>query len=354
MRLASVLLRIVIVFAWIGVLGAFLFAPYVTRLWSNKRTLNLCIWPMMIDPQVLAHFERETGIKVHSNYYENNEELYNKLKTTKGKGYDLIIPTDYIVQDLINDGLVKKIDTSRLDFMHTIKPYLLHHYYDPDVSYSIPYYVSVFGLGINKDYFAGQLPIPSWNLIFNPEYIVPPLCMTDGQRESIMLAAYYLYGATSSSKIIGKPHLKQIAQLLREQKKFVDVYSSARVDELLASGSCAVTFGSSPEVWKAMREYPNVTFVIPREGSFITIDSFVIPKGSTNDDLVYQLLNFLYRPDVMERNSTQYGFCPPTINVTNIAPGVVCLNEQLLRSMHFFNNPILRETMHELWIVVKS
>lgn len=350
MKVASILVRIVMVGVWFGILVAFLFTPYLALLWSHKKTLNLCIWPMMVDPRVLKDFERETGIKVNVNYYENNEELYSKLKITNGRGYDLIVPTDYIVQDLIDDGLIKKIDSSRLNFMHTLKPYLLHHYYDPHALYSIPYYISFFGLGINRDYVKLQ-NAPSWGMLFESKYALPSLCMTDVQRESIMLAAYYLYGSTD---VTDGDRLEKIVQLLCEQKKFVDIYSSTRVDELLASGSCAVAVGSSTEVGKAMRECSNIDFVIPQEGSFITIDSFVIPAASTCDDLVYQFLNFLYRPDIMKRNSAHYGFCPPTNNVGTSALGVICPDENLIPSLHFFKSALPRDTMHELWITIKA
>lgn len=345
-------MRVGMLVLWLTIIFGFLYLPKVTRLLTHKKSISLFIWPMILDTKVLERFEQETGIKVYVNYYETNEELYSKLHATKGQDYDLIVPTDYMVQTLIDDGLLKKLDMSKLDFVSHLKPYLLGHYFDAHNEYSVPYYTSIFGLGINKNYFGGVVPSASWALVFDQQKAVLPLSMLDSAREAIMLAGFYLFGPDGD---MTQPHnLQAITDLLIKQKEWINVYTSARVEELLASGSCAVAVGTSSDIWKAMREYPNIAFIIPQEGSFVTIDSFVIPSATTKDDLVYQLLNFLYRPEIVAHNSKRYGFCPPTQNALSYDKGVLCPDVQEFNKLQFFKNILSKKQIQDTWIVVKS
>jgi spermidine/putrescine transport system substrate-binding protein len=348
----TVAVRFCICLFWIGAIFAFLFLPRVSRIFAERKSISLCIFPMILDAKVLTQFERETGIKVYLNYFESNEELLSKLRVTKGKGYDLIVPTDYMVELLIKEGLLKPLDKSKLSFIPTLKPYLLGNYFDPNNDYSVPYYMSIFGLGINKNYFGGTPPPATWGMVFDPQRMIPHICMLDSAREALLMAAFYLYGRIDLA--FTPEQLQAIAQVLIEQKKNVDVYTSARAEELLASGSCPIAVGTSPDVWKAMREYPNIDFVIPHEGSFVTLDSFVMPAATAKDDLVYTLLNYLYKYEVLQHNSRKYGFCPPTTTVAAPEPGVMCPDAQQFKKLNFFRNVLTQAQIQDTWILVKS
>ncbi len=347
----SSIIRCGIIGFWLSMIFLFLFSPLIMHVFTQPKSLNLFIWPMILDPRVLAEFEQETGIKVYLNYYESNEELYSKLKATKGQGYDLIVPTDYTVERLIQDGLLKKIDKTKLDFFGRIKPDLVGHYFDPANDYSLPYYVSVFGFGINKNYFNGGLEHATWGLVFDEQQVPARICMIDSAREAILLAAHYLYGTIDT--LHDPDHLQEVGALLSKQKKWVEVYTSARVEELLASSSSPLAVGTSPDVWKAAREYSHIGFVVPEDGSFITIDSFVMPKTTTKDALIYQLLNFLYRPGVLAQNSRNYGFCPPVNDVVG-GEGIFCPTPEQFKKFSFFRNVLTKQQMQDLWISVKS
>ena len=350
--LSTLCTRIMMIAFWISVIFAFLFLPSVTRFGYEQKSLNLFIFPVILDPHVLAQFEQETGVKVYINYYETNEELYSKLKATQGEGYDIIVPTDYTVEVLISDGLLKKIDKTKLPMLQQIRPDLMGNYFDPNNEYSIPYYMSVFGLGINKEYFKGVLPDPTWALVFDRNLVKTDICMLDSIRESIFLASLYIYGNSNFDD--PKTQLIAIEELLRTQKQWVDVYTSNRIEELLASGSCPVAIGTSPDVWKAAHEYPNIEFVMPQEGSFLTIDSFVIPKSTTKDVLIYQLLNYLYRPEVLAVSSLSYGFCSPLQDVEQVSPSIFCPTNEQFKKLHFFENVLTKTQMQDVLLAVKA
>lgn len=345
--------RILMVVFWIATIFLFLFLPFFSGLLYEKKSLNIFVWPMILDAKVLHQFEKETGIKVYVNYYETSAELYSKLKATEGAGYDLIAPSDYLVERLIQENRVQALDKTKLTFLSDIHPYFLGHYFDPSNAYSLPYYMGVFGLGINKDYFKNNPVHPvSWKSIFDASAITYPICMTDDPRQAIMLATYYLYKSIDALK--DSNNIPAIKRLLIEQKKSVEVYTDARVEELLASGSCPIALGLSSDVWKVMKEYDAIDFVVPEGAMFVAMESFVIPKKSQKTEMVYQLLNFLYRPDVIRTNSLLYGFCPPLKDVSVEAEKIYCITEKDRDRMEFLRNVVPEKILHDIWISVMS
>lgn len=343
------LVRATIVCFWTALIFLFLFLPYGTRFLSQEKSINLFIWAMIIDEKTLQQFYKETGIKVYATYYESNAELYAKLRATKGQGYDIVVPTDYAMQQLIQDGMLKPLDKSKLPFLKDLRTFFLDNYFDPGNVYSVPYYLGVYGLGRNKTYF-DVLPQASWDLVFNKKVANYKICMTDGAREAILLAALYLYGSIDG---INDPQkLQEITHLLIEQKKWVEVYTSLRVEELLASGGCPVAVGINADARKVMSENADIDFSIPREGSFMTIDSFVLLATSKKDEFAYKFINFLFRSDVIAHNSRIYGFCPPLAFMPG--EGVACPDEQTIRKLDFFRNVLSQQQIHDVWLKVMS
>lgn len=337
--------RMSLICIWIAIFFAFLYTPTFIR-WTHRgeKSITVFTWPLIIDANYITEFERETGIKVYISYYENNEELLTKLKTTHGRGYDLVIPSDYTIEQLIKEGLVKKIDQSKIDFAHRIHPFLKSHYYDPKNEYSLPYFWSVYGLGIDVDAFDGQLPEATWALIFEKDKLKTRIGMTDSAREAIMIASQYLYG---SIEALSKPATqKAVEQLLLRQKPWVEMYSDVRSGDLLASKSCAVVAALSPDITRLKKEYPNIAFILPKEGSFMLIDAFLIPVLSGKDEWIYQFLNYLYRKEVVQHNVERYGFCSPVIDVKG--EGDISVADR--KNLEFFRSVIPEETINDIWV----
>lgn len=343
---------------WVGVISLVLFIPTFLSLVREDKSITLFTWPSFIDSKAIAEFEKETGIKVYISYYESNAELYSKLQVTKGKGYDLIIPTDHTVQLLIKDGLLKKIDTAKLTFFDRFDPKLLQLYFDPKSQYSLPFSWAIYGLGIDKDYF-GDTPLqPSWKAIFDADTTPGRIGMTDDPREVILLAAYYLFG--SIDDINRKEKLASIQELLLKQKKWVDVYTDQRTEDLLTMKSSPVVAALSPDIIRAMPYDEDLDFLIPQEGSFLVVDSFVLPVGSTKDELVYQLLNFLYQPKILQRHFDKFGFFPPlkdVINEEELDPRVQRIfsyYKHNFNKLDFFRNVLPEDRINDLWIKLMS
>lgn len=351
-RKFSVLSYVFIVVFWLLVLGFFLYSPIVTQWFYKERSLTIFTWPLILDPQYLKKFEKETGIKLYISYYESNQELFSKVQATSGSGYDIIMPSDSTVELLVKDKLLKKIDRSKLTFYDQLNKHLLGNYFDPNNEYSLPYFWGVYGLGINRKYFGGKLPPATWALLFQQNVMPFKIGMTDESREAILLAAFYLFGTIDIANDPEK--LAQVKQLLIKQKQWVEAYSESRSEYLLASQSVPVAMALSPDIYKVKDDYPYLDFVIPQEGSFIFIDSIVIPATTTKDDMIYTFINYLYRPEVLDYHRQKFGFCSPVQEKVPQMPENFCPSAAQFSRLHFFKNVIPQEIVNDIWMNVMS
>src|ERR1043165_6496234 len=149
----KLLLRSGIICLWLLLIASALYLPKCEIVPCDENTINVYAWGDILEPSIIADFEKETGTKINLSYYSSNEELLVKIKATKGEGYDLIIPTDYVVHVLIKEDLLKPLVKEKFNFWSSINPRLLGHFYDPDNSYSIPFEWEIFGLGVDTEYF---------------------------------------------------------------------------------------------------------------------------------------------------------------------------------------------------------
>ncbi len=352
-----VILRVHIIFFWLVIIFLFLFFPSLSRLWQPRRAINIMTWTDILDPTIIDQFEQETGITVNLSYFESNEELYVRFRATEGRGHDLIVPSDYTVELLIQDDLLKPLDKTKLTIWPRLDPRLLGLFYDPENKYSIPYYWAVYGIGYNKRYFGGiQLPA-SWALIFNEDIAQGPLAMSDAAREAVLIGAFYLFGDIDN---LDEKKLKQVKNLLLKQKKLVGAYTESRTDYLLITGEFPMAVTQTPLVWRMLKRYPHLKFSVPQEGTFVIVDNFAISKQSTNEELVYQFLNFIYQAKNIRYHFEQHRFFPATIDLNQLMKehdvDVSVVNAHTIDSSkwNFFKNTISTDVVEDIWVAVKS
>lgn len=349
--------RTFIVFFWISLIFIFLYFPILKDYFVTSKSINILVWPDIIDVHVVAEFEKQTGIKVNINYYENNEELFSKLDVTKGEGYDLITITDVGVEHLRKKGLLKKIDKTKLNFINEIDPHFLNQYFDPKNEYSVPYNWDIYGLGINLNYFDNKIPQKSWDLIFNPKYKDIKITMLDDAYDVILLSALYLYGDIEG---INKQKLKEIQKLLLAQKPRVEVYDTLRVDYFLKSGICPVVVSQSAYIYRAIKDTNNLAFILPKEGTFMIIESLVIPQVSKKADLVYKFINYLYSENQIRDLFEKFGYLPTLKKILysldlNYIGGLDLLLDPVNFKKYFFLKRIIApDEVSQLWINVRS
>lgn len=344
-RYNKVIIRCAMSFFWVAsIFLVYYFSQYITP-FNGGKTLYIAAWPLSLDMQYLAEFERKTGISVKVTYVETSEELLSKMHMTEGRGYDLIFPSDYTLRPLIDQGLLQKIDKTKLQFWDKLDKRLLGHYFDPGNDYSIPFYWAAYGIGFNKRLF-GDHPPKTLGLIFDEVYNPKRIVMTNSAREAILTAGLYLFKSLDQLK---KPEYQQkVRDLLLKQKMWVDIYTEERVDELLVSETNMLAFGLSPDITRAMRKNKNIGFIVPDEGSFLVIDSIALSVHSTNSDLAYTFLNYLYRSEVINHHIALYNMCSPI--VCNDVITECTVTHEDFEKLHFLVDIISEAGLNNIWI----
>lgn len=348
-------LRSLSILVWCVAIVAFLLLPNVKKILPRKRSINVYCWTEFIDQKKIAEFEHDTGISVNIAFYESNEELYAKLKMTKGVGFDLIFPSDFMISTLAQEGLLQKLDHTKLPFIKRIRPVLLDHHVDPHNEYSLPYFWSFFGIGVNTTFFKNQVPLPSWRLLFDTSVTKLPRVFLEQARELFFIVAYYKYHSVEKLSV---EQLREITNLLISLKPYVVAYADVGVPYLLISGQAAVVLAESSYVLHTMVDHPEIALIFPQEGTFISMDNAVIPAACTNQDLVYQFLNYLYRADVMAYHCSNSFFFPALADVPcTVIPGNAQLIEnfceQAMSQFQLFKNVLPEQLVNKFWTILK-
>lgn len=351
----KIIIRLLITSLWVFGVISLLYLPDRHFLSEKEDTLNIFTWGDILDNSVVAAFERETGIKVHLNYYSSNEELLVKMRATKGKGYDLIIPSDYAVDQLRRDHLLKRVDKSRLRFWERINPNLCNLYFDPGNQYSIPFEWEIYGLGIDTSHF--KVPAkPSWNLVFDTEKIDYPIAMVNDPIMAFLMASTYVNGKKTH---LNNQEVERVSNLLKEQRKHVAAYVDFRADYFLYTENAPIAVSMSSYIWRSMKKYPNIDFFTPKEGTFITIENLAIPSASRREKAAYRFINYLYRPDSIKTHWDTFRFFPAVnqgvdhLHLDPKSKAYIYGDKAKFRKYQLVSFPITRERMRKLWISFK-
>ncbi len=356
MKIRQYFNRSLVVFFWVALIFGILYWPK-NLFFHEKKSINVFAWGDILEDSVVADFEKASGIKVNLSYYASNEEMIIKLKATGGEGYDMVVPSDYSVEILRKENLLKKLDKTKLNFLDNLNPNLTNLFFDPGNLYSVPFEWELYVLGIDKDFFQNKPLNPSWKMIFDPNTIDYKISMINDPIQAVTLASFYLYGSIPT---ITDAQLKEITQLLLTQKQYVNAYADFRADYFLATKNSAVAVATSSYIWRTMKKFPFVGYVTPKEGTFITIENFCIPVTSTKQDLTYQLMNYLYTRQSMKTHYDTFGIFPSTLDVmddldlTPDARELITMSSPELRPLLFTRLLTSQEKIRDAWVQIKT
>jgi spermidine/putrescine-binding protein len=257
---------------------------------KEKRQVNLYIWTNYLPDEVVAGFEKRTGIHVNVDTYASNEALLDKVQSGVAD-YDVVVPSDYMMKILIPQKLLHPLDHARLPHFQNLDPRFLNQKYDPGNGYSIPYLWGTTGLGFAKKLGA----IDSWQAVFDPKN-GGRILMLDDMRE-VFGAALRLMGRSINER--DPEVLKKAADMLKGQKRLVRTYNSADFANLLATGDVDLAQGFNGELAKVVAKEPaRLGYVVPKEGGTLWIDNLAVPKSARHVDEAYAFLDYLAEPGV--------------------------------------------------------
>lgn len=271
---------------------------------ADDNVLNVYNWDDYIDDATIPEFEEKFGVNVHYDVYDSNETLLAKLQAG-ATGFDVIFPSDYMVEIMIQLELLEPLDLGKIPNVKHIDPRFLDQAFDPANRYSLPYTWGTAGIGYLSDNVTE--PVESWGIMFDPKYS-GKIVMLDDVRETLGAALKYLGYSLNSTD---PDELQEAKELLLQQKPLVKAYASAQAEYMLLSGDALLVHNWSGDIHRAALENPNIAYVVPKEGSSKFIDNCAIPKTAQNKELAHAFINFLLEPEVDARIHNHIRYMSP-------------------------------------------
>lgn len=271
---------------------------------AAQETINVYNWGDYIDPDVLDQFEEETGIRVIYETFETNEDMYTKLSKAKAS-YDVICPSDYMVERMIREKLVQPINWENIPNAVQIQERFRNLSYDPDDTYSVPYTWGTMGILYNTT-MVSQAPT-SWETLWDEQY-ADSILMLNSSRDTLAITLKALGYPLNSTD---EAQLEEAKQKLIEQSPMVLAYVVDEVKDKMIAGEAAVALVWSGDATYCMSENPDLNYVIPQEGSNIFFDAFCIPQSAKNVSGAEKFINYLCDPEIAKQNFEYVGYAIP-------------------------------------------
>lgn len=323
-------------------------------------TLNVYNWGEYIADgsdatiDVNSTFEKLTGIKVNYTNYESNEEMYAKIKAGSS-AYDIIIPSDYMIQRMIREDLLLPLEYSKLTNYHYIADEYKNLYFDPENKYTVPYNVGMVGLIYNET-MVEEAP-DSWEILFDNRYKGEILTFNNS-RDAFAIAQFAL-GIDVNS--LNKNEWNKAAEKLKQQNSVLQARVMDEVFNKMESSNAALTPYYAGDYHIMRQSNENLKFVYPKEGTNIFVDSVCIPKTAQNYDAAMLYMNFLLETEVALANAEYICYASPHTGVINSDnytykndPILYPSNEVKENTQYYYDlDPEIRSHYENLWIEVK-
>src|SRR5947208_3691612 len=300
---------------FIGVIGAMAAVLLLSPARAEERTVNFYNWSNYMAPGVLEDFTKETGIKVVYDTFDANETLETRLLAGKS-GYDVVVPTGYFLQRQITAKVFLKLDKSKLPNLVNAWPVVTKQLatYDPGNNYGANYMWGTTGIGYNvkaaQKILGPDAKIDSWDIVFKPENLAKfkdcGIHMLDSADDVLPAALSYLGLDPNSTK---HPDLEKAADLVLKIRPYVRKFHSSEYLSALATGEICFVVGWSGDIMQARSRAADakhdieIGYNIPKAGAPMIFDNLAIPGDAQNVTVAYELINYLYRPEIESKYS---------------------------------------------------
>ena len=275
---------------------------------AAQETINVYNWGDYIEPEVLDLFEQETGIKVIYETFETNEDMYAKI-AMGGSSYDVIIPSDYMIERMIQENLLQKINWENIPNVANIDPRFMNESYDPQSEYSVPYTWGTTGIIYNTTMV--EEPPTSWADLWDVEYAGNVL-MFNNSRDAYAIAAKKMGLSLNPSSV---EEVDDVMKELQAQKSVVQAYVMDEIFDKMEGGEAAMAPYYAGDALTMIDENPDLAFVSPEEGVNFFVDSMCIPASSKHKEAAEMFINFMCEPDVGYQNCDFIGYSTPITEV---------------------------------------
>ena len=272
---------------------------------TDGKVLTFYNWGDYIDPDLLDRFEEETGYSVIYETFDSNEAMFTKVQQG-GTQYDVLVPSEYMIESMIDADLLQPIDYTQLPNFQYLDERFIDQPFDPENEYSIPYFWGTLGILYNTKYIDAS-QVETWDDLWNPEF-ASSIMIYDGAREVLCIGLQslgYSLNETDDDKLIEaaakmKTLMPNIIALVADEIKMHINQEEAPI---------GITF--SGEAATAMWENEDLAYHVPEEGSNLWFDNLVIPANSKNAEGAHALINFLLDPEIAAINAEYVGYATP-------------------------------------------
>lgn len=327
-----------------------------TNLPYAGQTLRIYLPGEYMGEHIISDFEAETGAKVIMENFDSNEQMY--IKVANGESYDILIPSDYMIQRLMEEDLLQKLDQSKLTCKDLLSDAVKSPSYDPEDEYTISYFWGTVGIVYDKTKVSLEdLEKEGFNIFLNEKY-KGDIYLYDSERDSFMMALKALGYSMNTTK---DEEIQAAYQWLETCATTMD--PEIVMDEIIdnmAQGRKALGIAYSGDATYITNENEDIGFYLPTEGTNLWYDSMVIPANAQNTDLAYAFMNFITQYDYAYDNSSYVGYTSPNEEVMNdLSTGEFNgLNAYVPRIGHdkdevFIYNAETRKVISNLWSKVK-
>ena len=323
---------------------------------KNSNVLYVYNWGDYIDPELLTKFKEETGIDVKYDVYDTNEIMYQKLNSGN-VSYDIVIPSDYMIEKMKNEDMLAKIDYSNIPNYKYIGEQFKNLAYDPTNEYSVPYMWGTVGIIYNTKRVSD--PVDSWNILWNPKY-KDQVIMPDSVRDAMAVAEKKLGYSLNTENL---DQIEDAKKELMTQKKdgLILAYMVDQVKDAMVGGEASLAVAWSGDAVTMIERNPDLAYAIPKEGSNKWFDAIAIPKNAKHKENAEKFINFLCDPENAEQNVEYIGYSTPNTAAYELLPEdikndkVAYPDEESLKNCEVFidlPSKILRK-YDEAWLEIK-
>jgi putrescine transport system substrate-binding protein len=307
---------------------------------AQQRSVNVYNWSDYVDPKLIEEFTKETGIRVVYDTYDSNETLEAKLLAGRS-GYDIVVPSGTFLQRQIQAGLYRPLDRSRIASAKFLWPDVDARLavYDPGNRHAVNYMWFTTGIAFDSAKAKarmGDQPMNTWDIVFKPENLKKfadcGVYVLDSPEDLFAIALRYLR-LNPDSKAPGD--ISKASALLQRMRTHVRRFHSSEYINALANGDICLAIGWSGDSFQAKnraREAGNgidIEYVIPREGTLMSMDNIAIPKDAGNVDEAYAFIEFLLRPENAARNTIATNFANSVLASKPLIPAEITGNRSI-------------------------
>ncbi len=325
----------------------------------GSATLKFFNWGEYIGEDVIENFEKEYGVDVISEYFDSNEAMYTKIQA--GDVYDVLVPSDYMIERLIREDMLQPIDKSVVTNLDNLTEGVKSLDYDPDNTYSVPYFWGTVGLVYNKNNVpVEELQEKGYNILQDENY-KGDIYVYDSERDAFMVA---LKALGYSMNTENEQEIDEAYKWLQQVNSTMEPsYVTDEVIDSMANGNKDIAVVYSGDAAYILSQNEDMGYFVPNEGTNLWSDAMVIPKNAENPKLANEFINYILTHDASYSNSSTVGYASSNDEVLkemSSEDGEYFENEAYMpRTGYeydeiFHDNETMRVKLSELWSKVKA